>query len=446
MLTSNGSQLLKEFTEKTYKKTVLQPVPGVWFVLGLGHSNAIFLEAESSVLLIDTLDTLERGQQLKEIIREQTKKEVKTIFYTHIHPDHRGGAGAFADSQPEIIAFAPKTPVLEKTGLLKDIQGVRGARQFGYGLTDEEAISQGIGIREGIVYGEQRAFVPPTTVYDEDRICRTFDGIPAELLRLPGEADDQMMLWFPERKVLCCGDNYYGCFPNLYAIRGGQYRDLAAWIHSIDVLRSYPASVLLPGHTAALIGQETIQETLTSFRDAFDFLLTQTLHGMNAGKTADQLAAEIALPETYQKLPYLAEHYGCVEWTVRSIYTAYLGWFDGNPTRLHPLSPSARAGKTIALMGGDKAVFQAAAQTAAQAEDVQDYAWCLELCDLLIDWLSDRTDASAPDAAPDPDFSGISARDVRLLKARVLEAMAEYETSANGRHYYQVCAKELRGE
>lgn len=156
------------------------------------------------------------------------------------------------------------------------------------------------------------------------------------MVRLPGESEEEIMIWLPQKKVLCCGDNFYGCFPNLYAIRGGQYRDLAAWIHSIDVLMSYPAEYLLPGHTAAILGHETISSTLGNFRNAFEYILTQTLEGMNAGKTADQLAADIQLHPEYAGLPYLAEHYGCVEWTVRSIYSAYLGWFDGNPTHLHP--------------------------------------------------------------------------------------------------------------
>lgn len=339
MLIQNGHQQLQDFTNKNYKHTITEVTKGVWFVLGLGHSNAIFIEAGSSVILIDTLDTRERGEKLLDLIRQNTKKEVGTIIYTHGHPDHRGGAGAFMDSRPEVIAFAPAAPALEKTGLLQDIQNLRGARQFGYPLTDQEAISQGIGPREGMTHGEHRAFVLPTTLYEQDKVSREIDGVQLEMVRLPGESEEEIMIWLPQKKVLCCGDNFYGCFPNLYAIRGGQYRDLAAWIHSIDVLMSYPAECLLPGHTAAILGHETISSTLGNFRNAFEYILTQTLEGMNAGKTADQLAADIQLPPEYAGLPYLAEHYGCVEWTVRSIYSAYLGWFDGNPTHLHPLSP-----------------------------------------------------------------------------------------------------------
>lgn len=143
----------------------------------------------------------------------------------------------------------------------------------------------------------------PTTLYEQDKVSREIDGVQLEMVRLPGESEEEIMIWLPQKKVLCCGDNFYGCFPNLYAIRGGQYRDLAAWIHSIDVLMSYPAEYLLPGHTAAILGHETISSTLGNFRNAFEYILTQTLEGMNAGKTADQLAADIQLPPNMQVFP-----------------------------------------------------------------------------------------------------------------------------------------------
>jgi len=78
----------------------------------------------------------------------------------------------------------------------------------------------------------------------------------------------------------------------------------------------------------------------------------------------------------------------------------------------------------IALIGGVQTVL-AAAKTALSH---QEYQWCLELCDLLLS-------------------NGNSAKEEVLhLKASSLEKLAEYETSANGRHYYMVCAKEMNPE
>lgn len=419
MLQENGSKILQSFAEQNFKPSVREIVPGIWHVVGIGHSNATIVEGNTGVILIDCFESIEKGQVLRSIVQEKTGKEVHTIIYSHGHIDHRGGAEAFSDSVLEIIAFAPKFPVLARTEMLQDVQMLRGTRQFGYKLSDEEALTQGLGNREGVVYGEHRGPLPVRPLYDEDLVERDIDGVKVILRRLPGETDDQMMVWLPEQKVLCCGDNYYGCFPNLYAIRGSQYRNIAEWIDSLDVILSYPAEYLLPGHTAPLLGRAQIQEVVGHFRDAIDWILTTTLQGMNAGKSMDELAAEIRLPEQYARLPYLGEHYGCTEWTVRAIYTAYLGWFDGNPTHLHPLPPKEHAKNMVALIGGREKVMEAG----KEAYEVGAYQWCLELCDLLL-----------AESAED---------DVLRLKANAMDRLADYETSANGRHYYLACAKEI---
>lgn len=423
MLKQNGERDLRDFTEQTFQEAVEEVVPGVWIALSIGHSNAIFIEGDTSVILIDTLDTGKRGERLRDIIHATTGKEVKTIIYTHNHVDHRGGGGAFDGSDPETIAFAPCVPVLEHSDMVQDVLNKRGARQFGFILSDEENISQGIGIRTGAAYGEARAFRKPTVVYDEEKVIRQIDGVTIEMARIQGETDDQIMVWLPDKRVLCCGDNYYSCWPNLYAIRGGQYRDIAAWVKSLDIIRSYQAEYLLPGHTKPVCGRARVEEVLTNFRNAISYVLEETLRGMNEGKDMDTLASEITLPEEYAHLPYLGEYYGTVDWTVRAIFTAYAGWFDGNPTHLHPLSPKLRGEKSVALMGGAEAVLNAA-KTAIESGE---YQWVLELCDLLLN-------------AGERDF------EARRWKAEALRKIAPMETSANGRHYYLVSAYELEKE
>lgn len=122
MLRTDGKQFLKEFSDNAYPRQVTEIIPGViYHVMGYGHSNASFIIGENSVILIDTLDTDFRAETLKSLITGYTDKPVKTIIYTHGHPDHRGGAGVFLDSEPEIIAFAPCKPVLGRINALNDI-------------------------------------------------------------------------------------------------------------------------------------------------------------------------------------------------------------------------------------------------------------------------------------------------------------------------------------
>lgn len=422
MLRPDGEDLLRTFTASAYPPTVTEVVPGTIFhVMGYGHSNAGFVVANESVILVDTLDTDARAVKLAGVIAEQTDKPVKTILYTHGHPDHTGGAGVFADSHPEVIAFAPARPLLPRTERLANIQQRRGTRQFGYELNDEEAISQGIGIREGFTVGEgTRKPLPPTTVYSEPETTRDIDGVRLTLVAAPGESEDQGFIWIEAHGVLFCGDNYYGCWPNLYAIRGGQYRDVAGWIESLDRIRRYPAEALLPGHTRPIIGREAVAEVLANFRNALDHVLTETLACMDRGMGLEATVEAVKLPERLRDLPYLQEFYGTIAWSVRGIYTGYLGWFDGNPTNLNPLSPHQRAAKTIDQMGGREAV-SAAATAALQSGDAQ---WALELADLLL--------------TLDPEHA-----EMRRAKATGLMQLARQETSANGRHYYIACAKEL---
>ena len=188
----------------------------------------------------------------------------------------------------------------------------------------------------------------------------------------------------------------------------------------MDKLIAYKAEYLLPGHTRPIIGKTAVVETLTNFRDAIDYILTETLKAMNQGMTMDEVAEAVKLPERWANLPYLGEFYGTVAWSVRGIYAGYVGWFDGNPTNLNPLPKRTRAEKTIALMGGAESVLSAI----GQALDNKEAQWAIELADVLI----------AADC-----FN----KEAKHYKAQGLLSLGRLETSANGRHYYIACAKEL---
>lgn len=419
MLVKDGEQRLRKYAQESYQKQVYQINDRIRCFVGYGHSNCIVIEGDTSLILIDALDSDARAAKLRDELAASADKPVKTIIFTHGHPDHRGGSAAFADTVEEVIAFAPKRPVLKYMDKLSDMLNARTARQFGHHLTDEELITQGLGIREGMTCGDGRYhFLKPTAIYTEDEVERTIDGVRFKLVSAAGETDDQIFVWLPDDEVLCCGDNYYACWPNLYAIRGSQYRDIAAWVDSLGAIMAYPAKALLPGHTTPLFGCETILEVLEHYRGAMEYVLLKTLDCMNRGLSESETVQAVRLPPEYQDKPYLGEYYGTVEWSVRSIYTGYIGWFDGNPTSLSRISDETYAKHLTGLVGAEHLLREA-----ERALDRGEFQLAVQDADLLL-------------------LAGELQSGAKEVKLKGLMELAGITTSANARHYYMEWVKE----
>lgn len=420
-----GEQKLIEQAKVGFPKGITKICDNVYFFLGYGGSTCILVVGDKSCVLVDTLNGMGVAQEAMVEVKKITDKPIKNIIYTHYtHFDHTGGAAAFAVDDPEIYGHQPAFSQYAHTEMIKEICQVRGARQFGRGLTPEEIISVGVGPRNNNV--DKQSNLKCTKWLTEEVTELDLDGIATVIVAAHGETDDQVFVYFPQYEVLCCGDNFYESWPNLYAIRGSQYRDVSGWVQALRMMLVYDAKYLLPGHTRAIIGKEKVRETLSNYADAIEYVLLKTLEGMNVGKTAQELVEEIVLPEQYAKLPYLQEYYGTVEWSIRAIFAGYLGWYDGNPTHLGHIDSNKKALKTIAMMGGAENVV--AEVNKAIAMDTKDeYQWAAELCDILLD-------------------AQVEVVAAKKFKAEALYALGRMQTSANGRHYYLAVAKFLKGE
>ena len=116
----------------------------------------------------------------------------------------------------------------------------------------------------------------------------------------------------------------------------------------------------------------------------------------------------------------MQEFYGSVPWGVRSIYLHYVGWFDGNPTNLYPLSSSQEAKNIIELAGGENKIFA----ELNKATEEGNYQWGLQLADYLLQTDYERTK-------------------VIEAKVRLLRALASQQINAPARNYYLSYAYEL---
>ncbi len=406
----------KEFTKRVEKVT-----NGVYVAIGYGLANSILLEGDDGVIIVDTMESIETATDVRNAFTQITQKPIKAIIYTHNHADHVFGASAFTDGrQIPVYAHETTSSYIDRIiSILRPVITKRSMRMFGNFLDDDGLVNAGIGPKLYVNKDSVIGVVRPTRTF-EDTLTDEIAGIRFTMVHAPGETPDQIFIWLPDKKVLLSGDNIYKTFPNLYTIRGTQHRDVTKWVQSLDKIRALRPEYLVPSHTGPISGSEKIYKILTDYRDAIAYVHDQTIRGMNMGLTPDELAKTVHLPPHLAKSPYLSEFYGTVEWSVRSIFDGNLGWFDGNPTTLFPLSPLEHARQMANLAGGESKLQN---QTKTAFEKKQ-YQWVLELTDHLL-----RLNPKNQKAID--------------LRVKSLIALGENQSNPNARHYYLTCAAEL---
>jgi uncharacterized sulfatase len=128
-------------------------------------------------------------------------------------------------------------------------------------------------------------------------------------------------------------------------------------------------------------------------------------------------------PEALFGVPWMKPTYGDPSYIVRDIYRSENGWWDRNPTTLHPADPQAVAQALASAITDKQAVID---QATALAESGQQQL-ALHVIDLL---------ATAQGDAPE------LAR-ARALKAQWLRERGKQVRSYVSRSLYQVCADRI---
>jgi len=376
-----------------------------------------------------------RARGVREAVAPHAPGPTRAIIYTHSHIDHVGGASAWADPGTEVWAtdaFADN--FFSQYGMFLPAEARRGAHQFGQDVPDEALGCSGLGRRPDLVAALDNGTVLPTRTFSGQAVLEV-GGVRIELSASPGETRDQLSVWLPQEQVLLPGDDFYAAFPSLYTLRGTLPRPAEPWISSLDAMRRLDPQVLVPSHTAPILGRDQVREALTRYRDGIQWVRDAVVRGANAGTRIDTLAASVQLPPRLAEDPDLAPLYGQVDWSVRALYSNELGWFDGRPEALYPLPPDEQARRTVEMMGGTATVVEAARKARAEG----DATWALHLLRLVEDAGGGIGSARVDDAG-----RTLSGPDLNEEIARTLEARARSVTNPNGRAWLLQDAHERR--
>jgi alkyl sulfatase BDS1-like metallo-beta-lactamase superfamily hydrolase len=406
---SSGREKLRAQSNE-FRKEVIRVTDGIYVAVGYSASNVILIQGDSGSIIVDTATDPAAARTIRTAFGDLLTAPVRTIIYTHSHPDHTGGGRVFAgNDRPEIYSH-------ERFGAAPDIGRADrdGGDQFGMTLPDSMYINAGVQMEVGRVTPPTRdGYLPPTRTFSGDQFPLTVAGVRLQLLSTPGETTDTISVWLPDARVLMPGDDFLRAFPNISPIRGARMRMPEDWIASLEKMIALGPEYVVPSHTRPVIGGGATRTALTAYRDGIKSILDQTIQGMRQGERPDELVQHIKLPPDLAANPYLQEFYGSVEWTVRGIYADREGWFDGNATRLFPLPEKDRAAKLAALLGGPDQVLAHGREALAARE----FTWAAELADYVL--ANDGVNAAA-----------------KRIKAQALIELGERQINAIARNYY----------
>ena len=374
--TEDSELVHPKLTEHSRKmdQGVIKIDDNIYMAYGFGIDSPVMIVGDNGVIVVDPGESLEMGEAAMKYLRKYSDKPLVGIVYTHNHIDHVAGVRAWTNDED---VASGKVKIYAQTGLTdavanwsSNVGTVLGHRTAYTGATYVEegehgSVNDGLGPKLMV---NTTTFITPNVTF-KDKLVIQEDGFDLELINVPSETKDEVIVWFPKQKIMHAAEVLQGeNFPNLHTIRGTKFRNPQMWFNGIDIMREFDTEVMINSHGRPVEGAENVASVLTNYRDAIQFVHDQTIRYMNMGLTPDELVEKVKLPEHLANAPWNGEYYGTVNHAVRQMYVGYLGFFEADPWKLEPMQYVERAERMVKLMGGRNAVIKEASQSIEAGE------------------------------------------------------------------------------
>lgn len=340
----------------------------IFQVRGFDLSNITFIKGDTGWIIFDPLTSKETARAALQFINEKLgKRPVVAVVYSHSHVDHFGGVRGVIDEED---VASGKIPVIAPDGFLEAAisenvfagNAMSRRTQYQYAVMLRRNpfghVDQAIGknVSNGNV-----GLIPPNRLIKNDFEEVTVDGVKMVFQNTPDtEAPVEMNTWFPQFKALWTAENVTGTIHNIYTLRGAPVRNALNWSKEINAALYHfgkEAEVMFASHSWPRWGNNRIQEVLRAQRDAYANLNNQALHYANRGVTINEIHNVYEVPKSLQDQWPARSYHGDVKNNSRAVINRFLGFYDGNPTNLIPLSPGDSAPLYVEMMGGSTKIL-----------------------------------------------------------------------------------------
>jgi len=343
-------------------------IPGIYQVRGFDLANITFIKSDTGWIVFDPLTAKETATAALKFINEQLgERPVVAVVYSHSHADHFGGVRGVVDIED---VRRGKVKIIAPIGFMEyaiseniyagDAMTRRMFFQYGVLLPRSPFGHVDQAISKNTAAGNL-GLIPPTVIIEKDIEEMTIDGVKMVFQNMPGtEAPAEMNTYFPEMKAFWAAENIVGTIHNIYTLRGALVRDPLEWSKQINkalYLFGQEAQVMFASHSWPRWGNDRVQETMRAQRDTYANLNNGVLHLANQGVTINQVHNVYEVPESLQQQWAARSYHGSVEHNSRAVINRYLGYWDGNPATLIPLSPEDSAPLYVEMMGGAEPII-----------------------------------------------------------------------------------------
>lgn len=396
-----------------------QPGRRVWSIVGIGLAAATVIEADQSLIVVDTGEDMQQARRHIAHVRRLSDKPVRAVIYSHWH--YSEGTAAYEQAWPDAplqvwgheSLHALKSRSIGALGLA---MARRAWRHFGVDLPasgPDALLGVGIGNRFiDLADGPpESGYRPPNRPVRGDGETHVIDGVRLQFFNHASDSSDALVIWLPEVRV-AVNNHVWNVLPNLYSLRGGRYRDPADWIAALDRILSLEPVALANVHGLPTVGERVVRERVIAQRDAMQFIHDQTVRWINRGLHVEDIVERVRLPAPLRLADVNRQNYGETAHHVRGVYHGLMGWFSEDAVEINPLPRAERARRIVAGFGGMAATRAMAEQALAAGE----HQWAAELTAWMLLVQPDEADAAR-------------------LQARALRAMAQATPAGSTRNF-----------